>query len=224
MSWLNKIPLTTLAVVAGLTSATAALATPFTYTTDLIRPGPQWTLTGQHLFHPFYRLEVLETPGSAALSFNAAAAGTGIVSFAVRGLGTTDGTSRPDIMDTFSFFANDSAALVSLVIAGPGGAPGSVILSQIPGSNVVLDPRNSIAYVQVPVFINAGINQFLFSYAGVSQGLADEYWALSGNISLVGDIGDPPVTDVPEPAAAGLAGIGLLGVGFARRKQRMPDA
>jgi hypothetical protein len=171
------------------------------------------------LFSDTTPTDAMGSPGQKIYSF-AAGATSASLSFELAGYLSLDGNNA-EWTDTFTLAVNGVDVFSGMFNMGGGGfnqvtlAPAGTIWSTYT-NDCTPDPYNctTIPYaggktdITLPITLAAGTNTLSFSYAGTTQGIADEAWGIN---SLT-------VTAVPEPEtyAMLLAGLGLLG-GVARR-------
>ena len=150
---------------------------------------------------------ILPSPGEVSYSVNASG-GSALLKFAIDGYKTLDGFNN--YMDRFTLTLNGHDILEGSYDLGGGGvnftyfAPVGASVSAVSYGF----GNGGQAVAVVPLTLLSGVNALKFSYDGVSQGLGDEGWGLSG-VTLA----------VPEPASWALMILGFGVVGFAMRRR-----
>ena len=204
-----------LTACAALAFASAASATPLTYSADFSAGiGPEWGVpagsTGAAGIIGQLPGGVLTLSGSLPVSGTA----TGTFSFDLLGFNTIDGAGNC-CTDTFRLSLNGTEFFNANFDFGGGGTD-QVNLAP-PGTTVVKSPTfATITFNFVNAPLAAGLNVLSFDY-GALQGLGDESWGID-NVRVSADF----TAAVPEPAtvASMLAGLALLAALSARARRR----
>ena len=196
--------------VVTLCTPNFAHAVPFTYSTDFSAGvGAEWNVSTSYNNGDAGILGQL-ADGSATLSVNALLGGTSSLDFDLLGFRTIDGYNC--CTDRFSLSLNGTEVFRGVFSLGGGGSEGIEVNTL---GAVVSGSGTSSRHIAITSLnLLSGVNTLGFTYGGL-QGYNDEAWGLD-NVAMAGEVSAPSA--VPEPAVLGLFGIGLLGLGFARRR------